>query len=488
MSGPIYEVPYWNTYKYNQFRQVSEPLSARDPEVTKKFYNFHEFGANLLQHLFNREAPHFDQSEVTPEQRWIVEAFNGLKDSPAFDSLAEACQANYYNSMVALECVMPEIVNRLLQVEEELEDGSGAREMGESGNEDMQEMADQMGDKAQRMADAVKDAMGKAAAIDKKLAHAKSEINEDQKMFGQMPRGTESTEDGDPTDLAAMRELSKLLRNGYKWKNMLKLVGRINPTMRAKVKKSKSKSEVPYGSIDDVVPGDGLKNLTPSELALLTLNPAVFTARLAAKELMQYKLSSKVKLEHGPLVILLDSTGSMSGERELWAKAVTWVLFQMARLQKRDCAIIHYGNGPLKTYNFKARDKNLSIQEIYECFHYFRSDGTNWERPAFDEAMKMIETDKTYKKGDIIFITDGGCDFGRDGYSRKAGDKDFATWHVEFEKRRKKTGASIFTILIEGDADELKHVLRTEDPVLDIRHLNDSTAATIEDKLFGMLA
>jgi Mg-chelatase subunit ChlD len=62
------------------------------------------------------------------------------------------------------------------------------------------------------------------------------------------------------------------------------------------------------------------------------------------KNLMQFKLEGKEKEGKGPLIVCIDNSGSMAGEREEWAKGFALGLLTIAKKQKREFCIIHFSD------------------------------------------------------------------------------------------------------------------------------------------------
>ena len=55
---------------------------------------------------------------------------------------------------------------------------------------------------------------------------------------------------------------------------------------------------------------------------------------------MQYLLSGNEPLGKGPLVVLLDKSGSMDGPRDIWATALSLALLDQAHRERRPFALV----------------------------------------------------------------------------------------------------------------------------------------------------
>ena len=60
---------------------------------------------------------------------------------------------------------------------------------------------------------------------------------------------------------------------------------------------------------------------------------------LLERQILQYQLSGAETLGRGPLVLLLDKSGSMDGTKDLWATALSLALLEHAQAERRPFAI-----------------------------------------------------------------------------------------------------------------------------------------------------
>lgn len=165
----------------------------------------------------------------------------------------------------------------------------------------------------------------------------------------------------------------------------------------------------------DVELGDALPQVLPSELALLagSASPA-FLHKYSEKRLMQWQVGGDEPQGQGPIVVAIDSSGSMAAPsgvdgftREEWAKAMILGLKDIADAEKRDLAVIHFGNGShqIKVFHFVA-GRN-SADAMVDCLEVFFGGGTTYEA-WMREALKLIDQSR-YNKADVIVLSDGGA-------------------------------------------------------------------------------
>jgi uncharacterized protein with von Willebrand factor type A (vWA) domain len=100
----------------------------------------------------------------------------------------------------------------------------------------------------------------------------------------------------------------------------------------------------------------------------------------------------------------------MAGDKEIWSKAVTLTLLEIARKQRRLFRSICFSSAetPLQVLDMNPRDRyQADTKTIMDLAEYFPGGGTDFQRPL-DAALDCLGQSR-FKKGDIIFITDGEC-------------------------------------------------------------------------------
>ncbi len=245
--------------------------------------------------------------------------------------------------------------------------------------------------------------------LDSSLGTARDRIEEAEdeiKVWGSSMGFPVEKSLGKKIDLA-----SKLIKS-EKLRKLSNLVGSLKEEMFASRRKvwSKMGSEV-Y----DVSNGRDLGRIIPSELSALSHRHfrRDFMKRFIEEKLLQYYL--KVDKGRGPLVVCLDGSSSMSGDKEVWSKAVCVTLLEYAKRQRRKFIVIVYSSkgSPMKYFESRARNGwGMSENDIIELSEYFPGGGTDFQDPL-DKASELLSQSK-FNRGDVVFITDGECDVGND--------------------------------------------------------------------------
>lgn len=233
-----------------------------------------------------------------------------------------------------------------------------------------------------------------------------------------------------------LKTLDKL-RNNKKLKKIALLAGRLTEVFlrgdKAKTKKTKS-------HIKGVVLGDDIPRVIPSEMMRLR-HPTLkkqFYKSYRERRLMQHEYGGTAKKGKGPIVAMIDSSGSMSGDSEIYAKAVCMALLDVAKRQKRGFLVIHFDSGTsaenLKVNRF-SKSNPYKISEVIDMAEYFGGGGTQFE-PPLQRAMNEVNDEREFSKADIIMITDG-C---------SAIPNDFKKKFLEWKSKKKVT---VFSVLID---------------------------------------
>lgn len=161
--------------------------------------------------------------------------------------------------------------------------------------------------------------------------------------------------------------------------------------------------------IDRVEAGDNLERVLPVELSM---PEDLFFKRYATKELQQFSSPGKDKpkkveehhkdprLTKGPIIVSIDTSGSMSGKPEKIAFSLLKQLLRMAKKQKRPCFLI--------SFSVRSKSIDLSKPRNWERIDYFLehsfSGGTDGEE-MLAEAIRVLQKG-TFEMADVLIISD----------------------------------------------------------------------------------
>jgi uncharacterized protein with von Willebrand factor type A (vWA) domain len=256
-------------------------------------------------------------------------------------------------------------------------------------------------------------------------------------------------------------ELAKLLQTD-KLKKMAQLLGRLR---RLAIHKQKTKLTQARDEIHSITRGNDISRLLPQELGTLRhpLAKKDFQKRFLEHDLAQYDLKGNEKHGKGPVIVCVDNSGSMDGEREIWSKAVALALLEIATMQKRHYACIHFGDAedPLEITEIAPNDPN-TFRKAIGIASYFLGGGTDFEQPlsACCELIRKSE----FKKADVVFITDGAAVIS-DAFQK------------EFDAAKKQKEFGVTTVLIHASPDE--NTEKFSDEIVEVSELIDAEAGQV---------
>ena len=216
--------------------------------------------------------------------------------------------------------------------------------------------------------------------------------------------GTAVVHDAGPAGLKAIRDAHTRLGDSHRLKRICKLAGRLE---RIAASKARSKVKPGVGEVHGIDLGADLSRLLPSELVALR-HPRLrlhLLSRLLQRRALTYGMQGKEPQARGPVVVLLDESGSMrSGGKDTWAKAVCLALLSTATRQRRDWHLVSFNGGIIRETAIPARQ--ASMADIQAALDHRCAGGTDFNAPIF-RAVELLWHSPTMKKADVVIITDG---------------------------------------------------------------------------------
>jgi len=164
---------------------------------------------------------------------------------------------------------------------------------------------------------------------------------------------------------------------------------------------------------------DDISSMLPVEAALLAepVLETVFYKKFAEKKLQTFNYQAKIlsykeeefqnkrqkakEDKKGPIIICVDTSGSMQGTPEQVAKTLSFALLKIAIGENRKCYLISFSTG-IETLELTDIRNNLEklLNFLSMSFH-----GGTDAMPAMGEALRMLETED-YKKADVVMVSD----------------------------------------------------------------------------------
>jgi uncharacterized protein with von Willebrand factor type A (vWA) domain len=217
---------------------------------------------------------------------------------------------------------------------------------------------------------------------------------------------------GEPTYQSPEQALTiaEMWANNPMLRRIAELFGRLDRDMRFQ------RSKRIVGGNDEIVDvefGDNLARVLPHELALFSDEDLEldFLARYADAELLQFSTVGEEHAGRGPILVVVDGSGSMQGEKNIWARAVSMCLLHIARLEKRDFACIEFASArQVAQWVFYAKQP-MDAQQIVDMASHFFGGGTS-PIQGVQGAVTLMQQAPPFKKADLVMIGDGEAGFG----------------------------------------------------------------------------
>jgi len=171
---------------------------------------------------------------------------------------------------------------------------------------------------------------------------------------------------------------------------------------------------------------DDLGRMLPAEAALLakgrTARPAklLFFARMAERALLSYErdgwseqptevpnpLVREVRptADRGPILLCIDTSGSMRGQREVVAKSLALECMRAAREQERGCYAFCF-SGPREVEEMELGDNPAGLTRLLDFLERTFNGGSNFDEPIKRCLGRLLDAE--WANSDILIVSDG---------------------------------------------------------------------------------
>lgn len=225
------------------------------------------------------------------------------------------------------------------------------------------------------------------------------------------------------SDYKERRKIEQFFYSYPELKELLRIIGREQPkreddmddTVRRYLPILPSPPK-PAAEAEEIANGDDLQHLLPSETAILSEShtEGLFYYKYATKQLQlfanrpktesQFKTEQtqkkKPRLEKGPIIVAIDTSGSMYGKPMKIAHAVLLQLLRMARKQKRKVFLM--------SFSVRAKFLDLSLPRNWMKLNSFLDNhftgGTDGEE-MLRLSIEMLQS-KSFAMADVLIISD----------------------------------------------------------------------------------
>jgi uncharacterized protein with von Willebrand factor type A (vWA) domain len=401
--------------------------AATDPQETnlsKSNRDAEDVGTEVFARLYGQPDQLDSPSGEVP---WAETAHRVVDELPEFEALRSAVEGDPDFAAIATAELMQGIAKRLADMpkEEPKKDAQGNPQKGAVTNEDRMRAS---------VRAACQDALEKVADGKEALAGLAPGLDSAPPVHGQ-------------EDPARMQLAERLLQDD-RLRSVLAKAGRIT---RLAASSRRTRDVHARSEVVDVEFGNDIARLLPSHLGKLRHPMA---RKLAMRDLIerkapQYRLEGTEVLGRGPIVLLLDRSGSMSGDPEQWASATAIALARQAGKERRPITIVEFTEhvsgvvrlrGQVATWLSSADpavecEKMGGMKEVALYLASRASGGGTEFGPVMRYALQAGALDD---RADLVFVTDGQASI------------DNAT--LEALNEAKKRGLRVYGLTVNGGA------------------------------------
>lgn len=209
---------------------------------------------------------------------------------------------------------------------------------------------------------------------------------------------------------------------------MLKRAGRM---VAIADKRNRVRSVHAREEVVDIERGGDVARILPSGLARLH-HPLL--RKLALREVveqtaLQYRLEGKEPQGRGPIVMLLDTSGSMEGEPMLWAQSIGAMALMVGAKEKRPCIILPFNVVARNPIDTREVATSAALEDLMKLHAH---GGTDFSQPL----RRAMEHLRSAPRADLLIVTDGMAEC----------DEDTAQ---ELQAMKDK-GARVFGLTVNG--------------------------------------
>ena len=173
------------------------------------------------------------------------------------------------------------------------------------------------------------------------------------------------------------------------------------------------------GQIAGLCTSNDISSVLPSELALFR-KPAtkrLFEKKFAEKSLLSFKYENVMPQEKtgtvieevskekqkGPIIICVDTSGSMNGTPENIAKTITFALSKIAIEEKRKCFLISFSN-QIECLDLSDFKKGNALEKLIHFLRMSFHGGTD-ASPALLHSIELLQKNE-WSDADVLMISD----------------------------------------------------------------------------------
>ena len=279
-------------------------------------------------------------------------------------------------------------------------------------------------EKAHRERDAIDREMAILRAVGRAVRLASAEVEECRETSSALGMGAGMPGSNDP---AAIARMFRRVRNDPVLRRICERAGRYRRLAQAQQRR---KTRHGFDEVIGVEPSGDLSAILPHELVRLTMPEweLLSLRRLIEHEMLARAYQGHERVACGPIVIAVDESGSMLGEKVETAKALALALAWIARRQRRWCALVAY-SGDTGERVLALPPTRWDETVLMDWLDGFIGGGSSIDVPVRELPRMFGELKAPPGRTDVVFVTDGICRIPEEVRSA------FIAWKVQSKAR-----------------------------------------------------
>jgi len=324
-------------------------------------------------------------AEIAPECQGHRDLLSRALDLREHEKLRAFTRLKPTETALATELVLDALLKEMARVPPASEDAGAGGEARESSSESAE------GVTTQRLREVMKDAREDLQSVTELIAAWSSGPGQETRLPAELK-------------LRLMREVVRnprlrmiaLLFGRYR---RLGLRERTLPAMRASQE------------VVDFIQGGDVARALAGELSSFAMEERedLFYAKVVTHSLLIYELWRREE-EPRAVYLCIDNSGSMAGEKEVWAKASALALAHLALAEDRPVEVVLFGDAadPLRVVSMRPEDNaSTRLEKLLDVASYFLGGGTDFVKPL-SHVLDTLEAGH-HTGSDLLFVSDGLC-------------------------------------------------------------------------------
>jgi uncharacterized protein with von Willebrand factor type A (vWA) domain len=414
--------------------------------------DFSKFAEDLHSRLYLHNEP----EKIADSPDWATKLHNAASELSEWQQLRSRCQADGFAAGIATESVLQALLP-MVQAEQEKDQqqqdqdgqpggqpggqqGGQGGQQGQGGGKPGKGAGGQPGKPGEGNGGDLRAALRKAAReASKAVDQAERALDGLDESLGFTRPGTGVGQGESMKDLNSVRSIYDTLLHSQGLRRVCEIAGRM---IRSARNRKRTKVSGAVGAIKGLMVGGDIPRVLPSELAGLRGNKMqrlMALSKVLEKRALQYEMRGEATETRGPIVLLIDESGSMresGGAKEIWAKALALALLTTATKQRRTMYLIGFNGGI--TRQARIEPGNVDFAKLAELLSYHSSGGTSFN-VALRRAVEVVDTESGLKKADVVMVTDGEDEVGEE-------------IQADLLRRREESGLQLYVIGVGYDA------------------------------------